>query len=314
MTITETAPAKINLFLDIGDLRPDRYHNLTSIMFEVACHDRIYFTNDQQGQELKTAFGSYYFSFTQGAKLTAHQNDPDLGLDQWSIVRALEQYLSLCIQFNQKPKLPFNSIHLERNIPAQAGLGGASSDAAAIFKVISQVDPELTTKLEESLVDIGADVPFSYHGGIALATQRGDVLESLPYTLAKFPMLLVKPDIAVATGRAFGAYDAARLKGEFFAQSDVEEVKQALGAEELGKLRGVARNTFVDLLEIEPRGQISGIISTLYEWDALYANMTGSGPTCFAFFVDEAQRDRAYRNVQMYYGPEVWVESTCALN
>lgn len=314
MRTTELANAKINLFLDIGDLRQDGYHNLTSIMFDTAFHDRIIFSRKETGQTLETHYGPFYFEFAQTDKLNAHQDNPVLELNQWSIVRALQMYLMLCLQYDHEPKLSFNTMSIERSIPAQAGLGGASSDTAAVVRRVIHDDPFLALKLEESLVELGADVPFSYYGGIALATGRGENLESLSYRLSNYPLLLVKPDVSVSTGRAFWLYDTAKLEGRSFAQSDLEGIKRALEAGEIGNLRKVAKNTFVELLEPKSKTLISDIISSFYEMNALYANMTGSGPTCFAFFVDEEQRDRAYDEFKRRHGPDTWFRMTHALN
>lgn len=310
----ETARAKVNLFLDIEALRADGYHDLVSLMFETRLHDRILVSGDETGQRLDTAFGPFYFKFSQGTELDTHQEPPTITLDGWSIVRALKLYLDLCIRYDREPRLSFNTITLERNIPAQAGLGGASSDAAALLRLIVRDDPEMEQHLMSRMVEIGADVPFSYRGGIALATKRGEVLEPRAYVLKAFPMLMVKPDLAVSTAQAFGKYDAARSKGKSFVGSDLKGIESALESGQVGDLRYLAKNTFVELLETESRDTISAILSDLYELDALYANMTGSGPTCFALFVDEEHRDRSYEELKRRYGSKVWFMVTRALN
>lgn len=314
MTYMEQANAKVNLFLDIGDLRLDGYHDLVSIMFNTDLHDLLTFSVSESGHKLETPFGPYYFEFRQGSTLEVHEDSLDMELDNWSVVRVLHLYLDLCVKHDRKPRFPYNTITLERHIPAQAGLGGASSDAAALLRVIMKEDLETGRELEEVMVSIGADVPFSYFGRMALAMGRGEVLEPLSYDLGKFPMIMVKPDLAVSTAEAFQRYDTAIHQGRQFRRSDVQGVRAALESGKLGALRYLAKNTFVELLDSSSQKTVSDIISTLYELGALYANMTGSGPTCFAFFEDDAQRDRAYRDLEASFGPNIWLRATHALN
>ncbi|WP_413852617.1 4-(cytidine 5'-diphospho)-2-C-methyl-D-erythritol kinase, partial [Candidatus Ruminimicrobium bovinum] len=145
MKMQVQAPAKINLYLEIIDKRPDGYHNLQSIMHTVSLFDTLCFENDIS------------------IKLTC--SDENLPVDKTNLVykTVVKMQQAFCIDKGIK-------IHLIKNIPTGAGLGGGSSDAAATIIALNKMWNLNKTKkeLEIFAATIGADVPFFLTGGTAI--------------------------------------------------------------------------------------------------------------------------------------------------
>lgn len=314
------APAKLNLALDLQDLRADGYHNLQSLMVNLSLHDELYLSaessehckgetlhyqvEDSRRKEEEFTFG---FGFAQDENLTAHQPMPDISLEAWSVVKVMKTYFAALVKHDLKAKFPYNWLTLTRSIPAGSGLGGASSDAAALIKVLVEAQAELQDELEDSLARLGADIPFSYLGQPALVTGLGDRLKPLDNSLEGISVLLVKPNFAVSTAQAFARYDAAIAKGQSFPTTKWNSLLESYEARDLAAMRSSARNTFIELLDPSESCVIRDLIHKLYEEGAEYANMTGSGTCCFALFTDAENRDAVYRAFEHKRGAGYWL-------
>lgn len=179
------APAKVNLYLAVGGLREDGYHDVTTVLHALALHDTLTLTPAPS------------FTF-------ACSHDLGLSVDQNLAVRAAR---AMSERYARPLKV---AIRLTKRIPAGAGLGGASADAAAVVLGLARAwgletdDPTIT----EVARGLGADVPFFLEGGAALFVGRGDVLETrLPALDA--PVVLAMPAKPVSTAAAYAALDAA---------------------------------------------------------------------------------------------------------
>lgn len=184
------APAKLNLFLEILGKRPDGYHELETLMVAIDLHDRLGFTPDPSG------------------RITLSCDDPTLPVGSGNlVVRAAELLKSTA----EKERLgPFGaSIRLEKSIPAQAGLGGGSSDAAATLLALDRMwglgsSPESLDRLAGSL---GSDVPFFLGSGAAVCRGRGELVEDLPVLdgRVRYHFVLLCPPTGVRTPDVYGA-------------------------------------------------------------------------------------------------------------
>lgn len=255
----EKAYAKINLTLDVLGKREDGYHEVAMVMQSIALHDDLAIEKTVSGISLSI----------EGANLPLDENNlcykaAQLMIEEFKITEGVK-------------------IHLTKKIPSEAGLGGGSSDAAAVMRSMNKLFSlnVSTDKLEELGEKIGSDVPFCISGGTQFATGRGEVLQKL----ADFPktsLVLAKPKIAISTPWAYKTYDemsnithpnneAMILALE---RGDKSEMLRQMG----NVLEVVAREKYP---EIEDYKQI------MQDAGATFAQMTGSGSVVFAFAENE---------------------------
>jgi 4-diphosphocytidyl-2-C-methyl-D-erythritol kinase len=181
--LTVIAPAKVNLFLGIGSVRPDGHHDLRSIFQTLQLHDTVHMT---PADELTIAC------------------DTDVGCDLAANL-ALRAARAFSEEFDVDVLV---DISIEKRIPAGAGLAGGSSDGAAVLAGLAHWAglPLTDERLHHAARSLGADVPFFLHGGAALMEGRGDLLDRRLPDL-DFDIVLVKPAVGVSTAEAYRAFD-----------------------------------------------------------------------------------------------------------
>jgi 4-diphosphocytidyl-2-C-methyl-D-erythritol kinase len=175
------APAKLNLFLEILGRRPDGYHELESLMVAVDLHDTLRFAVDPSGA------------------ITLRCDDPTLPTGRENlVVRAAER-------LKAESGCPLGAtIELTKAIPAQAGLAGGSSDAAATLVALDRLwDLRLPPgRLDALAGEIGSDVAFFRHAPAAVCRGRGERVESLSLSRA-LHFVLVCPPIGLSTADVY---------------------------------------------------------------------------------------------------------------
>ena len=258
-----TANAKINLGLEITERLPDGYHSLLSIFHEIPLCDRITLEKTE----------------VPGITLTCSNETLSCGPENLC-------YKAAALVLAQMLPEESNGVvlHLEKNIPMQAGLGGGSSDAAAVLKGmkslfgLSDLTDEDLTEMAESL---GADVPFFLSGGCVLVKGKGEVVQALPALSGKY-LVLAKPEAGTDTGRVYRRFDELEthppVRAEKAAESLMRGDYHALCVN-LGNALEAAACTFVP--------EIARIKEALHGLGADYAAMTGSGSTVFGLFERE---------------------------
>lgn len=261
-----TAPAKVNLALDILGTRPDGYHDMRMVMQTISLCDTVAVEETAAGFELRTDG-----DFIPAGKRTLEQ-------------RAAEAFFEAA----GRP-MPGLRVTLEKVTPAYAGLGGGSADVAALLRILRDAyAPEMSTeKLERIGFTVGSDMPFCVRGGTALAEGRGEVLTDLQ-PLPDCWFALCKPDFGIPTPSLFARVDG----GELTRRPDISGMQLAL---EAGDLAGVAArlgNVFEEVLPEEYQ-EVFTIKNRLLELGALNAAMSGSGPTVFGIFAEQAAAQRA---------------------
>lgn len=282
--ITITAPAKINLSLRILGKRPDGFHELETLMAPI-----------QLADTLEISHGA-------GKGVTLICNDPDLpsGSDNLC-VKAVEA-------FRVATGLDHGiAITLLKKIPHGAGLGGGSSDAAAVLKGLNELfdHPLVHEELEQLAASLGSDVPFFLGNGPAWCRGRGEIIEHLKDAGA-FPgrrILLIKPPFPVPTAWAYKQY--AELAGT--PSKLIEEPAQFLG--NIPIINDLERPVFekyllLPVLKSWLRDQ-SGVES---------AFMTGSGSTMVAILVPETASEEIAnlkQGILSKYGETMWITETC---
>ena len=246
------ANAKINLGLNILRKRDDGYHEIESIFSPISWCDFI---------EIKEA-ESVNFT-TEGISIPSSEKG------------------NLCLQAYELLKreydLPPLHIHLNKQIPIGAGLGGGSSDAAFVLKALNQkYDLKLTVEqLETYAAQLGSDCVFFIRNQSALVKGRGELIKpSAKYNVLKtYHLLMIMPDLFISTKVA---YQNVQPK---LAEKPIEEIIQ-LPIEEWKYL---LKNDFESAL-FPDFPLLREVKQKLYEAGAIYASMSGSGACFFGVF------------------------------
>lgn len=185
--LSRIAPAKINLYLHVTGKREDGYHLLDSVVvFAQDVGDRI------------TISGSDTFSFNLSGPMSGALQGEDS--ERNLAVRAARLY---CNEIGTNPDF---SLHLEKNLPSGAGLGGGSADAAAVIRALEDFFAQEMPDRDDHLLSLGADVPVCYHGHACRIRGIGERLYQIP-ALPSLHMLLVWPNAHTATKDVFDKRD-----------------------------------------------------------------------------------------------------------
>ncbi len=278
------APAKINLFLHVGDRRADGYHALQSLVgFAEAGDELCAEAADDLSLVMDGPFASALADETDNLVLRS--------------ARALAA--GACVASGAR-------LRLTKNLPVASGIGGGSADAAACLRALwrlwgLQALRGGRVSLEQAAVESGSDVPVCLLSGAALMEGRGERVTALP-ELPRAALVLVNPRVAVPTGPVFARLAARSGVARIQAPSAFADV-QALAAW-LGQTRNDLQ---APALEVAP--VIQEVLTALDAEDALLTRMCGSGATCYALFANDAAAMRAAQAVQQAH-PGWWVCAT----
>lgn len=248
MTIQERAYAKVNLTLGVTGKRLDGYHTLDSLMLTVDLCDDVTVTRCRE--VIVTCTGM----------LLSYRN---------TLRAAAERYRALTGRGAR--------IHVYKRIPAEAGLGGGSADAAAVLRAMQRMYGEVEERdLYDIALRVGADVPFCLKGGLCRAQGVGEVLEPIRLG-APLQLVIAKPAAGVSTRALFERLTLPRP------MPDTVRAMAALGAGDVRTLAPLLTNA----LEEAAVGMVPAIAALerrLLSLGALGACMTGSGSTVFGLF------------------------------
>ena len=245
---------KINLGLSITEKRPDGYHNLETVFYPVALEDAMEIRTNPEAQQ----------------KFTLHQHGMEIaGNPENNLV--VKAYLLLDKEFH----LPPVEIHLYIHIPSGAGLGGGSSDAAFMLKLLNEhYNLQLSdNQLEDYAATLGADCAFFIKNTPTYAEGIGNIFSPIELSLKGYRIMIVKPDVFVSTREAFANIRPHRP------EYPVREVIRRPVAE--------WKDTLINDFEasVFPQYPVIGEIKEeLYHQGAIYASMSGSGSSVFGLF------------------------------
>ncbi len=251
-TITERAPAKINLALHVRARRPDGYHALETLFAFLEDGDELHFTPGAASFTIKGPFAAALSGEGDNLVLRA--------------ARGFAATFGVAVE---------GAWLLEKNLPVASGIGGGSADAAAALRIlarrhdVARNDPRLFAVADA----LGSDVPACLLGEPALGTGRGEQLDPLG-RLDGVPVLLVNPGVAVSTGPVFKAWDGVDHGGIMTGAA----LDRALAGR--NDLEAPART-------IAPA--IGEVIDLLRSTAPTLARMSGSGATCFALYARDDQ-------------------------
>jgi 4-diphosphocytidyl-2-C-methyl-D-erythritol kinase len=260
MRLTFDAHAKVNLSLRVLDRLPDGYHVLHTVFQSLELHDTL---------EVEERPGPFAIEC----------DDPAVPTDARNLVwRAA----ALAWTAAERPGSPEGArVRLWKRIPAQGGLGGGSTDAAAALAAFGRLWGGGDASSWRALsAKVGADVPFFFCGGTALGKGRGDELTPLA-DLPAHAAVLVFPPFGVSTAAAYGWLDEDRAAGRGAARAD------------RGVLRLADGSPLTVENDLEPpvaarHPDIARIRESLVRAGARAAAMSGSGSTVFGLFEDPA--------------------------
>jgi 4-diphosphocytidyl-2-C-methyl-D-erythritol kinase len=269
------APAKVNLGLRVLGALKDGTHSIETIFQAVDLFD---------GVEMALAE-------EPGVRLTLHgrwRDEVPAGTENLA-ARAAGALLDLAAAETGV------EIRLTKRIPPGAGLGGGSSDAAAVLHGLalllgSRVRPETVEGVAAAL---GADVPFFLRGGRAFGFHRGTHLLPLP-ALPDYPALVVVPDVQVSTFWAYSVWDERHAQGG--PDPGGPPLRVETGADALPRYR----NDF-EAIVFERFPEIADVHGTLAAGRPLVARLSGTGSACFALYRDAAHRDREAERAASVY-------------
>ena len=262
-----TAPAKINLWLEIRSRRPDGYHDIESVMQTVSLCDTL---------TLKKA---------DGIAITCSNNTLDCGETNLCHKAARAFFAASGIDGG-------TAIHIDKHIPIAGGLAGGSTDAAATLRGLNLLYETgySVEKLCAIGVKIGADVPFCVKRGIAVTRGIGDRFSEAP-RLPDCHIVVACAGEGVSTPWAYGRLDEMY---DFAARTvNADDFTRVIAGGRLGDITAAMTNIFESAV-LPVRPQAVSIKENLLKSGALGALMSGSGSTVFGLFENERDAKKAY--------------------
>jgi 4-diphosphocytidyl-2-C-methyl-D-erythritol kinase len=259
--------AKINLHLRVVGRRDDGFHELCTVFQSVSLHDTVRFV---EADDL-------YLTWNETAVAVSDDN---------LIIRAANLLRSR-FGINKGAR-----ISLYKSIPAPGGLGGGSSNGCIALLALAKLwGLRLTDKIFSTFAaEVGSDVSYFLHGGTALGTGRGEVIEDLA-DLAIGPMLIVTPQVAVSTPEVFYRLSAPNLTKEVL-NRNLSVCRDEAKSPDL--LHRALKNDLEPVV-FEAYSEVGRVKKTLLDLGAKNAAMSGSGASVFAIFDKEETRQAALK-------------------
>ena len=287
MKLTLGANAKINLTLDVLYKRADGFHQVEMVMQAIELADIL-------NLEEKSS-----------SDISITSNMVHLPCDH----RNLAYQAAMLIKNTCQVKRGVH-IFLEKNIPMSAGLAGGSTDAAGVLLGLNRLW-KLGLSLEELEglgARLGSDVPFCLRGGTALATVRGELLESLS-PLPTCYVVLAKPRIGVSTAWVYGRYRDNGLLNH----PETAGVKSAL---QQGDLSGVVSrlSNVLESVTMSEYPQIKRLKERMIQYGAMASLMSGSGPTVFGLVADKGKAEEIADKLRSQSDVEIIITKTVKEN
>jgi 4-diphosphocytidyl-2-C-methyl-D-erythritol kinase len=270
--ISLLAPAKVNLRLDVLGKRPDGYHEIRTWMYPISLADELHIKK------------------VDSSTITISCTHPDLPGGEENVA-----YRAAALFLKEQALAGGIQIEIIKHIPLAAGLGGGSSDAAAVLKAMDILwESNLPIdRLMEMGAQLGADVPFFMFGKGAIMGGRGErMVKTLPQL--KLWILLVNPGRPLSTKEVYA-------QGKWGLTKDRGDNRIPMLPQDLEKMGTFLRNDLEGpALELMPA--IGHIKERMLEVEASGVLMTGSGPTVFGLFATEPEAQRAARDLKMEEG------------
>ena len=256
------SPAKINLFLQVTGKRPDGYHNLITLMCAIRLFDTISLTFD-------------------ASRISVTCTDPQIPTDQTNLAYIAADRFLKYLNIREGVR-----IAIDKRIPVAAGLGGGSSNAAAVLRGLNRHFgcPLSDEALRSMGLSIGADVPFFINQKPSIASGIGEEVEPYP-NLDPYPIVLIFPGFGVSTASVYNNLNLG-----------LTNCKKTISCSLLKYQEFDAKHHLCNDLEpvtISRYPVIQSAKEALLENGAIGALMSGSGPTVFGIFPDPDMASKA---------------------
>jgi len=246
---------KINLGLSVIEKRTDGFHNIETVFFNTDWRDALEVIKAQSGFEIQES----------GASIPIKKED-NIVFKAWDLLKS-------------RYSLPPLKVYLHKTIPAGAGLGGGSSDAAFFMSLINckfGLDIE-NAELKELASSLGSDCAFFIDNKPVFARGKGDVFETLNVNLDPYFILMVWPGINSNTKEAYEG---------IIPQKPSRSVKDIIQNEPVDKWKGLLKNDFeTGIFKKYP--EVGKLKEQMYQNGAVYASMSGSGSSVFGIFKEK---------------------------
>jgi len=245
------SPCKINLGLSILEKRTDGFHALETVFYPVALHDIV---------ELVPA---KLFAFTHTGISIPGDTSNNLCVKAYHLLKA------------DYPHIADVKIHLHKNIPMGAGLGGGSADGSTVLQLLNELFKlNLSkTQLINYAAQLGSDCPFFIFNEACHATGRGEILAPISIDLSNYTIVLVHPGIHIATPWAF-----QQLTPCVKEKTIAEIIKQPIETWKEELINDFEAPVF------KAHPSLEDLKNNLYSQGAIYASMSGSGSSLFGIF------------------------------
>lgn len=268
------APAKVNLTLHVLDRRPDGFHEIVSLFVPLSLADRL---------EIEVGGPSIEVEVPGHPELEGPEN---------LCTRAARAFA------DTTGRAVGLRIRLHKSIPVAAGLGGGSSDAAAVLRCLAHLhglDPE-APEVREAALRVGSDVPFFLRCTPAVARGRGEILEPAP-PLPPLYLLLLQPPFGVSAGEAYRSLAALRASGEL-PMGEAPTLPPAF-PDAAAIVRRLHNDLEPAVERLYPIGEVRERFRAAGAQGIL---MSGSGSCVFALFGSAAEREKCRESLRLVDG------------
>jgi 4-diphosphocytidyl-2-C-methyl-D-erythritol kinase len=265
-------PAKINLHLSVGPLRPDGFHELTTIYHAISLFD-----------ELRASPGDTLALTMEG------EGAGELALDESNLVIRAARALAA------HARVPaYARLHLRKSIPLSGGLAGGSADAAAALVACDLLWG--TGVPREDLAEIGAtlgsDIPFLLHGGTALGTGRGEAVSPVLARPTTWHWVVAVADGGLSTPEVYRELDRLRDSARAPAGLDGPDRLMTALRQRSPQVLGAALGNDLQSAALSLRPALADVLKAGYAAGAVAGIVSGSGPTCVFLATDAAHAER----------------------
>lgn len=249
------SPCKINIGLNIISKRSDGYHNLESIFYPIPLFDIIEITKSDNGN----------FNYSQSGLVIDSPLENNLLYKAWNLI-------------NKEFNIGGIDLHIFKQIPMQAGLGGGSANASTLLKMIrKEFALDVSDKrLQKMAAIIGSDCPFFIENKAVYAYNKGNYFENIDLDLSNYYIKIIKAPVAVSTQEAYAGINP---------KANPINLK-SLSCSTINEWKDNVKNDFENHV-FETLPKLKEIKEKLYSEGAVYAAMSGSGSAVYGIFEEE---------------------------
>ncbi|MEV7622263.1 4-(cytidine 5'-diphospho)-2-C-methyl-D-erythritol kinase [Actinoplanes sp. NPDC089786] len=265
-------PAKINLHLGVGPLRPDGFHELTTVYHAVGLFD-----------ELRASHGDTLALTMEG------EGQGELALDETNLVIRAARALAA------HARVPaYARLHLRKSIPLAGGLAGGSADAAATLLACDALWGTGLSRdeLAEIGATLGSDIPFLLHGGTALGTGRGEVVSPILARPTSWHWVLAIAGDGLSTPEVYRELDRLRARGSAPAALDSADGLMSALRQRDPKVLAEALGNDLQAAAVSLRPELADVLKAGSDAGAVTGLVSGSGPTVVFLATDSGHAER----------------------